>query len=125
MNQRLLQFDVGQLINYVESTRSNDGGYCFYRLNESNAADTFFAIFVLTALNQPVPDPQLTAALLQQRQDSDGSFQSVFSADYVLRALDLLGVPPLFDPDDFLHSLLERTLGIISQPYYELSNSFL
>ena len=125
MNQRLLQFDVGQLINYVESTRSNDGGYCFYRLNESNAADTFFAIFVLTALNQPVPDPQLTAALLQQRQDSDGSFQSVYSADYVLRALDLLGVPPLFDPDDFLHSLLERTLGIISQPYYELSNSFL
>jgi hypothetical protein len=125
VNQRLLQFDVGQLINYVESTRSNDGGYCFYRLNESNAADTFFAIFVLTALNQPVPDPQLTAALLQQRQDSDGSFQSVYSADYVLRALDLLGVPPLFDPDDFLHSLLERTLGIISQPYYELSNSFL
>jgi hypothetical protein len=125
VNQRLLQFDVGQLINYVESTRSNDGGYCFYRLNESNAADTFFAIFVLTALNQPVPDPQLTAALLQQRQDSDGSFQSVYSADYVLRALDLLGVPPLFDPDDFLHSQLKRTLGIVSQPYYELSNSFL
>ena len=125
MNQRLLQFDVGQLINYVESTRSNDGGYCFYRLNESNAADTFYAIFVLTALNQPVPDPQLTAAFLQQRQSSDGSFQSIYSADYVLRALDLSGVPPLFNPNDFLHSLLERTLGIVSQPYYELSNSFL
>ncbi len=125
MNQRLLRFDVGQLINYVESTRSNDGGYCFYRLNESNAADTFYAIFVLTALNQPVPDPQLTAAFLQQRQSSDGSFQSVYSADYVLRALDLLGVPPLFNPNDFLSSLLERTLSIVSQPYYELSNSFL
>jgi len=125
VNQRLLQFDVGQLINYVESTRSNDGGYCFYRLNESNAADTFYAIFVLTALNQPVPDPQLTAAFLQQRQSSDGSFQSIYSADYVLRALDLSGVPPLFNPNDFLHSLLERTLGIVSQPYYELSNSFL
>jgi hypothetical protein len=125
VNQRLLQFDVGQLINYVESTRSNDGGYCFYRLNESNAADTFYAIFVLTALNQRVPDPSLTAAFLQQRQSSDGSFQSIYSADYVLRALDLLGVPPLFNPNDFLHSLLERTLGIVSQPYYELSNSFL
>jgi hypothetical protein len=125
MNQRLLQFDVGQLIKYVESTRSNDGGYCFYRLNESNAADTFFAIFVLTALNQPVPDLPLTAAFLQQRQSRDGSFQSVYSADYVLRALDLLGVPPVFNPNDFLHSLLERTLGIVSQPYYKLSNSFL
>jgi len=28
----------------------------------------------------------------------------MYSADYVLRALDLLGVPPLFDPNDFLHS---------------------
>jgi len=116
---------VHQLVEYVESTRSDDGGYCFYRLNESNAADTFYAVYVLTALDRPVPGLELTADFLQQRQDSDGSFQSVYSADYVLRALDLLGVPPLFDPDDFLHSLLERTLGIISQPYYELSNSFL
>ena len=125
MNETLLRFDVHQLVEYVESTRSDDGGYCFYRLNESNAADTFYAVYVLTALDRPVPGLELTADFLQQRQDSDGSFQSVYSADYVLRALDLLGVPPLFDPDDFLHSLLERTLGIISQPYYELSNSFL
>ena len=76
-------------------------------------------------LINPCQIPQLTAAFLQQRQSSDGSFQSIYSADYVLRALDLLGVPPLFDPNDFLHSLLERTLGIVSQPYYELSNSFL
>ena len=125
MNETLLRFDVHQLVEYVESTRSDDGGYCFYRLNESNAADTFYAVYVLTALDRPVPGLELTADFLQQRQDSDGSFQSVYSADYVLRALDLLGVPPLFDPDDFLHSQLKRTLGIVSQPYYELSNSFL
>ena len=125
MNETLLRFDVHQLVEYVESTRSDDGGYCFYRLNESNAADTFYAVYVLNALNRSVPEPELTADFLQQRQDSDGSFQSVYSADYVLRALDLLGVPPLFDPNDFLHSQLKRTLGIVSQPYYELSNSFL
>ena len=120
-----MRFDVRQLVGYVESTRSDDGGYCFYRLNESNAADTFYAVYVLTALNRLVPEPELTADFLQQRQRSDGSFQSVYSADYVLRALDLLGVPQLFDPDDFLHSELKRTLSIVSQPYYELSNSFL
>ncbi len=125
MNQRLLQFDVRLLIRYVESTRSDDGGYCFYRLNESNAADTFYAVHALNALNRPVPEPELTADFLQQRQDSDGSFQSVYSADYVLRALDLLGVPPLFDPNDFLHSQLKRTLSITQKPYYERSNSFL
>jgi hypothetical protein len=94
VNERLLRFDVRQLVGYVESTRSDDGGYCYYRLNESNAADTFYAVYVLTALNRPVPKPELTADFLQQRQRSDGSFQSVYSADYVLRTLNLLGVPP-------------------------------
>ena len=125
MNETLLRFDVHQLVEYVESTRSDDGGYCYYRLNESNAADTFYAVYVLTALNRPVPEPELTADFLQQHQGSDDSFQSIYSADYVLRALDLLGVPPPFDPNDFLQSQLEGTLSIASQPYYELSNSFL
>jgi hypothetical protein len=125
VSEKLLRFDVRQLVGYVESTRNNDGGYCFYRLNESNAADTFYAVYTLTALNRPVPEAQLTADFLQQRQGSDGSFQSIYSADYVLRTLDLLGVPPLFDPDDFLRSQLRGTLSIVSQPYYELSNSFL
>ncbi len=125
MNETLSRFDVPRLIGYVESTRSDDGGYCFYRLNESNAADTFYAVYVLTALDRPVPGPERTADFLQQRQSSDGSFQSIYSADYVLRALHLLGVPPLFDPNDFLHTQLKRTLSIVSQPYYDLSNSFL
>ena len=125
VNETLLRFDVHQLVEYVESTRSDDGGYCYYRLNESNAADTFYAVYVLTALNRPVPEPELTADFLQQHQGSDDSFQSIYSADYVLRALDLLGVPPPFDPNDFLQSQLEGTLSIASQPYYELSNSFL
>jgi hypothetical protein len=125
VNETLLRFDVHQLVEYVESTRSDDGGYCYYRLNESNAADTFYAVYVLTALNRPVPEPELTADFLQQHQGSDDSFQSIYSADYVLRALYLLGVPPLFDPNDFLQSQLEGTLSIASQPYYELSNSFL
>jgi len=125
VNEKLLRFDVHQLVGYVASTRSDDGGYCFYRLNESNAADTFYAVYVLTALNRPVPEPELTADFLQCRQRSDGSFQSIYLADYVLRGLDLLRVPPLFDPDDFLHSQLKGTLSIVSQPYYELSYSFL
>lgn len=41
---------------------------------------------------------------LQQRQSSNGPFKSSYIADYVLGALDLLGVSPLFDPSEFLHS---------------------
>ena len=59
VNETLLRFDVHQLIGYVESTRSDDGGYCFYRLNESNAADTLYAVYVLTALDRPVQGPEL------------------------------------------------------------------
>jgi len=125
VNEQFLRFDVQQLVGYVASTRSDDGGYCFYRLNESNAPDTFYAVYVLTALNRPVPEPEQTIEFLQQRQGSNGSFKSPYIADYALRALDLLGVPPLFDPGEFLNHQLSSTLSIVSKPYYELSISFL
>ena len=47
-------------------------------------------------------------------------------ADYVLRALEILGVLPPFDPDELLHSQLKGTLNIVSQPVTtSLRNSFL
>jgi hypothetical protein len=125
VNQNLLRFDLHQLVHYVNSTRNDDGGYCFYRLDESNAADTFYAVYALTALNQPVAMHNRTRAYLRQRQGSDGSFQSVFAADYVLRGLARLAAAPLFDPDDFLLARLQASLDIVRQPRYERSEAFL
>ncbi len=125
LNELLIWFDVPHLIAYVNSTRSDDGGYCFYRLNESNAADTFYAAYVLTALRHPVPEPALTIDFLQRRQRSGGSFQSIYTADDVLRGLCLLGSATRFDPAAFLLGRLEETLSLTTKPYYERNEQFL
>jgi hypothetical protein len=76
VHELLKRFDVHQLVGYAASTRNDDRGYCFYRLKESNAPDTFYAVYVLTALNRPVPEPEQTIEFLKQRQGSNGSFKS-------------------------------------------------
>jgi hypothetical protein len=124
-DNRLLTFDVRELVDYVHSTRSDDGGYCFYRLKESNASDTFYAVHILKSLGYAVPGPETTAEFFQHYQDKDGSFQSIYMASYVLQGLALLGTQPLFDPRGFIVRHLKGTLGITEQPSYELSDSLL
>ena len=92
------------VLRYIAERRCGDGGYCFYRLPEPNAADTRYALSVLAALDEARPDPP-TTAILQSLQRPDGSFANVFVAGHALAALDLLGVPPLYDPGP---SLLRR-----------------
>jgi|GEM_PF-6045620 len=90
LNESLIWFDVSDLIDYVNSTRSDDGGYCYYRFNESDAADTFYAAHALTVLHHPAPGASKTASFLQQFQPSDGSFLSTDGADYVRHGLCLV-----------------------------------
>jgi len=124
-DNRLLTFDVRELVDYVHSTRSDDGGYCFYQLKESNASDTFYAVHILKSLRYAVPGPETTAEFFQHYQDNDGSFQSIYMASYVLQGLALLGAQPVFDPRGFIVRHLKGTLGITKQPSYELSDSLL
>jgi hypothetical protein len=125
LDNRLLTFDVRELVDYVISTRSEDGGYCFYRLKESNAADTFYAVHILKSLRYAVPRPETTAEFFQHYQGTDGSFQSIYVASYVVQGLALLGVQPLFDPYGFIVRHLKGTLGITKQLSYELSDALL
>ncbi len=124
-DNRLLTFDVRELVDYVHSTRSDDGGYCFYGLKESNASDTFYAVYILKSLGYSVLGPETTAEFFQHYQDDDGSFQSIYMASYVLQGLALLGVQPLFDPFGFIMHHLKGMLGITKQPCYELNDTLL
>jgi hypothetical protein len=54
-------------IRYIADRRFPDGGYCFYRLNEPNVADTFFALDTLRTLGAGTDDPA-TARWLRTRQ---------------------------------------------------------
>ena len=124
-DNRLLTFDVRELVDYVISTRSDDGGYCFYRLKESNAADTFYAVRILMSLRYAVPGPEMTMEFLKNYQGNDGSFQSIYMASYVLQGLLLLGAQPLFDPYDFIVCHLKSTIDITNHPSYELNDALL
>jgi hypothetical protein len=125
LDNRLLTFDVRELVDYVHSTRSDDGGYCFYRLKESNAADTFYAVHILKNLRYAVPGPETTADFFQHYQASDGSFQSIYMTSYVVQGLALLDAQLLFDPSGFIVRHLNSTLSITKQPSYELSDALL
>jgi len=89
------------VLDYVMARHCRDGGFCFYRLEEPSGLDTFSALSILNLLNVPFEDEK-TVVWLQYMQNSDGSYDSVFSAYYVLKSLLLLNAGPKEDPRPYI-----------------------
>ncbi len=92
-------------IQYISERRCASGGYCFYRLDEPNAGDTFYALSSLALLNA-VPDDPVTCSYLHAFQRTDGSFSNVTVGHAVCRSLAILGERPHSDPTDWILSFL-------------------
>lgn len=91
-----------QVIKYVRERHCREqGGFCFYRLEEPSGADTFYALWVLNALNEPFSDEN-TVSYLERLQLPDGSYESIFSAFYSIKALQLLNRRPLYDASHYI-----------------------
>lgn len=88
-------------LRYVRERRCNSGGYCFYRLDEPNAGDTWYALRILTLLGEEVRDDE-TAAFLMGLQEQDGSYPSYAAALFAGNALAILGKTPRYDITRFL-----------------------
>jgi hypothetical protein len=86
-----------KIFDYVEERRCREGRFCFYKLEEPNGSDTYYALSILDWLGVPQEDPR-TVNYLQEMQHSDGSYDSVFAAFYSLKGLRLLNADPLADP---------------------------
>jgi hypothetical protein len=97
-------------IAYIADRRCPDGGYCFYRLNEPNAADTFFALDTLRMLGV-VPDDPETARWLLSRQQDDGRYPIFETGYYTLLALCILRTPPRYDPTTWIRSVVPPAPG--------------
>lgn len=115
-----------ETIRYILNRRCQDGGYCFYRLNEPNAADTYYALASLQMLASLPEDDEDTLSFLHAFQREDGSFANIYVGYAVIRSLNLLGDKPSWDPSDWILSSLlppsdrirpvESSSGLV-QPY--------
>lgn len=78
-----------KVLHYVMDRKCRDGGFCFYKLEEPNGLDTYSALSLLNLLNVAFKDAK-TVTYLQNIQNDDGSYDSVFLAFYSLKSLRLL-----------------------------------
>jgi len=95
------------IMQYVQERRCPSGGYCFYRLDEPNAGDTFHALQILSLLGEKVRDEE-TVTFLQGLQHPDGSYSSHAAALFAGRGLQLLGAAPLYDVTPFITRNIPR-----------------
>ena len=88
-------------VRYILQRRLSRGGFCFYRLEEPNASDTYWALAALDILGVPCRD-ESTVRYLKSRQSRDGSFENLYSAYYILKSLAIRGERPDRDPSQDL-----------------------
>ncbi len=94
-----------RVIDYVLSRRCQSGGFCFYKLDEPNGSDSYYALSILGLLDVPFQDEK-TVTRLQNMQHSDGSYDSIFSAFYSIKGLQLLQQKPKQDPASYIRKHL-------------------
>jgi len=85
-----------RVIDYVLQCQCPSGGYCFYGIDEPNGSDTYFALSILNCLDAIFNDNK-TVSFLQNMQQNDGSYDSIFAAFYSVNGLSILKRLPLFD----------------------------
>ncbi len=90
-----------RIVDYVMARQCGSGGFCFYRLDEPNGADTYHALTVLHLLDVGFQDAK-TAAFLKRLQNADGSYDGIYAAFYAIGGLRLLGHKPDADPGPFI-----------------------
>lgn len=94
-------------IRYIMKRRCESGGYCFYRLDEPNAGDTFYALASLAILQALPRGDEATRTYLHSFQQPDGSFTNVNVGHAVIRSLALAGERPAANPSAWILSSLQ------------------
>lgn len=90
-----------RVVQYVLERQCRSGGFCFYKLEEPNGSDTFYALSILSLLGVEFRDEK-TLRYLQAMQHRDGSYSSMYMAYYSIKGLEFLGEKPICDPVPYL-----------------------
>ena len=96
-------------IHYVMARRCRGGGFCFYRLEEPNGSDTYYALSALSLLGMDMKDYD-TMQFLKNVQEDDGSYATTFLAFYAIKSLIVLGGKPKYDPTSYLRNIVRDFL---------------
>ena len=96
-----------RVVRYVLDRKCPSGGFCFYRLDEPNGADTWHALSILALLQAGFAD-EATAAYLKGTQHPGGSYDSVYASYFAIKSLALLGETPSLDPRPYILRNLEH-----------------
>lgn len=97
---------------YILERTCPSGGFCFYRLDEPNPQDTYYALATLHLLGVSCGEER-TVRYLRAMQHADGSYASLVQAFFVLLSLKYLDAEPLQDPAAGLRGLVD---GLLSGP---------
>ncbi|MBN1432821.1 MAG: hypothetical protein JW931_08625 [Methanomicrobiaceae archaeon] len=95
---------VEKVCHYIEERKCISGGFCFYKLDHPNAADTFHAMHSLKLLGRDYSGDK-TLRFLLSLQREDGSYPSVQAALYTNYCLSFLGEEPLYDMGCYLKKI--------------------
>ena len=95
-------------IRYIRERRCEDGGYCFYLIDDPNPLDTFCALHSLWLLKEPVTDDDETVQYLQGLQRSDGRYADMVTGSAVIRSLLLLHERPERDTSAWILGTFPR-----------------
>ena len=98
---------VGRTIHYILERQCRSGGFCFYRLEEPNGADTYFALATLHLLGKKIDDSR-TLQFLKNAQGSNGSYHNPYQAYYAFKGLKYLGSRPRHNPRPYLRDQLQH-----------------
>lgn len=106
----LSNIDYCKVVSYLEERRCKKGGYCFYRLEEPNLSDTFYAIKTLALIKEGISRHSKEMkesdgngiAFLSSFQKPDGSFATLNKAYFVIAGLRALHGGLFYDARGYL-----------------------
>jgi hypothetical protein len=93
---------IQNIIKYIKERECMNGGYCFYRQEEPNSSDTYYAIATQNMLENDFKMQNKTVSYLKNIQNPDGSYFSLIQAYYTVKALSTLLNYPTIDPRNYV-----------------------
>ncbi|MHA1975913.1 MAG: prenyltransferase/squalene oxidase repeat-containing protein [Candidatus Hodarchaeales archaeon] len=98
----LTRLEIQKILSYIKERECVNGGYCFYRQEEPNVSDTYFAFATLNLLENDFQASIPAITYLKKLQSSDGTYIDLIQAYYIVHALSILNDSPMVDASRFV-----------------------